>query len=392
MRMGTDDYKNEFIGEIVKYCVDGEYIWFYDEISGGLYQLNTKSCIVEVVLTPMEIHQEKIFPVTQILKWKNKVYLIPNNISYDWLVYDIVDKHLSSVLLSSQSYEVDIAENIGKWIYLIPEKTNHVLAIVDAETLNVKMITTDWYRDDNRELECWGYSLFEDIILFPIIGTREIFRIQGEQIIKLSLQIKQLIYSISLNKDGIWILPSEGDAIFFVDENGEFIDSVDIWTNGYKEAAERFARIIAIDRYVYLFPKQGGEILVLETNKKKWTALGDKNAHFYRPLFQKTESVSTYWGYNYNEGRLYTLPLIYRYAEIIENKSLNYKVLRYAATLMAQQYMSWVYWLNGRKKIYFAERGKESLKSFCKIALEHKITDSKKDIGKNIWMADKNEF
>ena len=69
MSVRIDDYENEFLGEISKFCIDGEHIWFYDEVSGGLYRLDKKSYVVELILTPMDIHQKKIFPLRQIIKW-----------------------------------------------------------------------------------------------------------------------------------------------------------------------------------------------------------------------------------------------------------------------------------------------------------------------------------
>lgn len=386
MKVGIDDYRNEFIGEILKFCVDGNYLLFYDEISGGLYRVDKNTYIVEVIITPMELHQKEVFPVSQILKWKNEIYLIPNNISHEWLIYDIKGRKLRSVELLSQAYEIDRAVNVGKWIYLIPEKTNHILAIVEVETLNIKMITTNWYKNNSSELECWGYSSLEDIIIFPIIGAREIFLIQGEEIIELSLHIKQTIYSISLSTNGIWVLPNEGNDILFVDKKGKLIDSVEILINNHENGAEQFARIIAVEGYVYLFPKQGGQILVLEIDGKKWTAIGETEACPFRPLFRKTRGASTYWGCYDDEEKLYTLPLTYRFAEInIKNELINYKVLRYATSLLEKQYMSWVYWLNEKTNFYFAEKGKNSLKNYFKIALGFGIITSKEYIGENIW-------
>lgn len=387
MKICIDSHEGEFSGEIAKYCMDEDYIWFYDEISGGLYRLDKTIYIVDVLLTPMDIHQKEIFPVRQIVKWENKIYIIPNNISHKWLVYNIEGKRLESVQVSSQSYEIGNAVGMGEWIYLIPEKTNHMIAIVDAETLKIKMIITNWYKNNIKKLECWGHSVFEDMILLPIIDTGEIYQIQGEQISALRLYIKQSIYSISLSKDGIWILPGEGKSIFFINKNSEFIDSFEIQKIEDENAAERFARIIAVDKYAFLLPKQGGQILVLDTSNKSWTVLGNKEEAPFRSLYQKTRNLP-YWGCYYNEGSLYMLPLQYRFAEInVENQSINYKVLRCADTLLEQQYISWVQWFHEKTKInMYVEWEKNSLKNFLEITLKHNLTCSTSSIGKNIWM------
>ena len=138
MKICIDSHEGEFSGEIAKYCMDEDYIWFYDEISGGLYRLDKTIYIVDVLLTTMDIHQKEIFPVRQIVKWENKIYIIPNNISHKWLVYNIEGKRLESVQVSSQSYEIGNAVGMGEWIYLIPAKTNHMIAMVDAETLKMR--------------------------------------------------------------------------------------------------------------------------------------------------------------------------------------------------------------------------------------------------------------
>ena len=103
-------------------------------------------------------------------------------------------------------------------------------------------------------------------------------------------------------------------------------------------------------------------------------------------MFRKTRGASTYWGCYDDEEKLYTLPLTYRFAEInIKNELINYKVLRYATSLLEKQYMSWVYWLNEKTNFYFAERGKNFLKNYFKIALGFGIIISKEYIGENIW-------
>ncbi len=388
MSVRIDDYENEFLGEISKFCIDGEHIWFYDEVSGGLYRLDKKSYVVELILTPMDIHQKKIFPLRQIIKWKNEIYLIPDNISYEWLIYNIVDKRLRRVFLTSQSYVIGNVLNIGKWIYLIPEKTNHILAIIEADTLNINIIISNWYKNDVAELACWGNSVFEDTILFPIINTREIYQIQKKQIVELSLHINQPIYSVSLAKNGIWILPSKGNTIFFVDKKGELIDSIEIRiNNGYVETADRFVRIIASKRYVYLFPRQGGQILILDSFSKEWITVGEKNEPLYRPLYQKTKNFP-YWGCCFNEGKLCTLPLQYRFAEInIESKSIDYKILRCITTFMRSQYISWVHWINEKAQTYmYVEWERDSLKNFLETQSKNSIVRNVKLIGKNIWM------
>lgn len=387
MSRKKDYYGNEFIGEIEKYSIDEDYIWFYDEISGGLYRLNKNDYIVEIILTPMELHYKKIFPVRQIIKWRNEIYLVPNDTSHEWLIYDITEKRLRSVLLSLRSYAIGNAVNIGKWIYLIPEKTNHILGIIETGTLSVKTVITNWYTNNGVELECWGNSIFRDMIAFPVIGTGEVFQIKGDQITKLQLHIKQPVYSVSLNENGMWILPSNGNTIFFADRNGEVIDSVEIWSNGYKNTVERFVRIISIDKYVYLFPKQGGQILVLETNNKKWTVIGKPDEPLYRSLYLKSRTMP-YWGCYYNEGKLYTLPCSYHFAEIdTKNRSINYKYLQCKTLFMEQQYISWVHWMNKKSGLnHYMEWNKCLLKDLLKMKLEYNNFDIVNSIGKNIWM------
>lgn len=380
-------YSNEFFGEIVKFCVDREYIWFYDEISGGLYRLNKKNYIVETILAPMEIHIQKKFPIREIVKWKNEIYLIPNNTSREWLIYNTSDKCLRSVFLQSQPYEVGNVVNIGKWIYLIPEKTNHILAVVEAGTLNIKMITDNWYKNCSYELKCWGYSVFEDTILFPIIGTGEIFQIQNEQIIELQMHINWSIASISLSEDGIWILPSEGKTIFLMSRNGELKRTIEIQTGLHEDDANQFSRIIAIDKYVYLFPKQGGQILVMEKSNEEWIAIGNKNEFYYRPIYHKTRNLP-YWGCYYSENKLYILPLQFRFAEIsAENKSIYYKFLQCETHFMAQQYMSWVHWFSDIEgtNFYMEWRG-HLLKDFWKMELGHNKQYNVKSNGYDIWL------
>lgn len=385
MNIGIDCHENEFWGEIDRYCVDGDFLWFYDEISGGLYRLDKKNYSVEVILTPMEIHQKEIVYVLQILKWKNEVYLIPSNISCEWLIYDTFHKKLKRVRLFSESYEIGNAVNIGKQIYLIPEKTNHILAIVEAEPLRIKMIMNNWYKGNNKKLACWGYSIFNDKISFPIIGTKEIYLVQRKEIVRLLLNIKQAIYSICLVKDGIWILPTEGKFIFVVDRMGKLIEAVEIRTGCPGDTAEHFTRIIAVDKYVFLFPKQGGRILALEKCSNNWFVIGRKDEPLYRTLYQKSRNLP-YWGCYYKEEKLYILPKQYRFAEVnMEAKSVSFKVLPCAAPI-SQQYMMWVHWFKNKAKInLFVEWEKNSLQSFLQNSLVYNFEPCTKFIGKDIW-------
>lgn len=381
-----DYYKTEFFGETSKYCIDGDYIWFYDAISGGVYRLDKNLYIVEAVLTPMEIHQKSIFPVRQILKRENEVYIIPNNISHDWLIYDITNKRLRRVSLSSQSYVIGNAVNIGEWIYLIPEKTSHIFAIVETATLKVKRIILNWYKNDCKEFDCWGCSISDDMIYFPIIGEKKIFRIEKEKFVEIPLDIDQSIYSISINENGIWILPSEGRTIFLMDRNGQFIDSVEIQSDYNMAVAKQFSRIIATDMYVYLFPKQGGSIWFLEITNKKWAVVGEKEEPLYRSSYQRERNIP-YWGYYCNEKKLYMLPLQYRFAKInTEDKSIEYKVLQCPDTFTNREYMSWIYWFNKKARTNMhLEWERDSLRDFLRNRSEETIVDDIGMVGKSIW-------
>lgn len=385
MDMETTYFDNEFIGEISKYCIEGDYIWFYDEISGGLYRLDKKNYVVEVLLTPMEIHEKGIFPMLQIAKWRNEIYLIPNNLSHEWLIYNVATKQLRSVLLCSQSYKVGNVIGIREKIYLIPEKTDQIVAIMNAETLDIEIITDNWYKNVAGQQKCWGYSVLEDVVSFPIIGSREIFQIKGKQIKNISLNIEYPVASISLSKNGVWVLPIKGNHVFFTDRNGMLIESVEIRTRQRSETADIFGRIVTIGTYVCLLPKRGGQMWILRENDKEWIVIGERDKSLYRPLYQKTRSIP-YWGCYYNEGKLYTLPLQYRLAEIdIENKSINYIVLQCETTLMKQKYMTWIHWLNNQEGNLYMEWRRTLLKEFLDLMPHCCGTHSNRSVGNNIW-------
>lgn len=339
--MGVELQENEFWGEIDRFCEDREKIYFYDEMTCGLFYMDKNTYEIGLLMSPDEFTLCGDFPVLQLIKSNDNLYIIPMNMKFGWRIFNLTSRHMDIIFPFKKDEIIgnDVVK-IKNIIYIIPGHTNQVFAKFDILTGMAKVISDNWF-DGDKTKACWGCSEYLNEIVFPIIGTNEIVRFKDEKIEKIKLPINERITSVCIDSDGLWILPELGNYIYI--DNGESeISKIIITRQGI--FVSDFIRIVSERNYLILFPKADGNILIYKKKEKKWVCIEKSKGNRFRALFRQLEiKTIPFWGYSFCSKKILFMPRRYRLAEMnLDTWEMEFKTMICGKGFTGEKYKEWV--------------------------------------------------
>lgn len=330
---------NEFFGEIARFCEDEKKIYFFDEITGGLFYMDKDTYEVELLISPDVFVSSGNFSVLQLIKFDDNLYIIPSNMKYGWKIFNLVSGHLQVVFPFEKDEIIGNATKIKSMIYIIPEQTDQIFAKYDMATGIAEVISDHWF--DGAEMEeCWGLSAYADEIVFPIIGTKEIVCFKDEKIEKIRLLLREGVTSVCLDNDGLWILPESGDYLY-IDDRKNGVSKINIAKEG--TSAGDYIRIVSVESYIVLLPRTDGNMLIYKKNKKRWVCVENREEDRFRVLFRQIGNKAIpFWGYSFYEKKILFMPLGYRLGEVnLETEKIEFRIMNCGKGFMGEQYEEW---------------------------------------------------
>lgn len=384
-----DVYANEFFGRIVRFYVENDTIWAYDELSMGLYEINLNTRRAELLLTHLQIHKDKCRIICGLIKKENEIVLVPKTVDDNWVVYKIKEKEVSyihPVLLKMQISELHQYENMA---YMIPEKINDPICVISLDNMECVKQIKHWYDIDDEDItsySCWGTSVNENGIYVPVVEKKYISKIRYDKTEFILADIPESIHAISVSKDGIWILPMLGNYIYQIDQTGNLINCIEV--NGNEEnSVKQFARIISIEDYIFLVPFYKKDIYVYRKIKKDFLKISSKTKLHNCAISMKINS--DYWGFYINNKTLSLLPLRYRWT-MIDLQTLEITDTQIVCKdNYVNEDLKLYLWKNKTSKyLMFNDNGDNALDEY--IQLVDKISNIKKcdymtNVGNQIW-------
>lgn len=367
--MQTIRKEKEFLGKIAAYYIEDNYIWGYDEISLGLYKISLNTNDVELVLSPMQIHKDKILQIAAIIKREADLILVPQSANDRWIIYRTVDKsveYVYPILTENQIYEVKQEGNI---IYLIPCSTYDPIIIMSLKDMKLIKQIDNWYGLKNSSTEkrsCWPSTFDGSNVFLPINKSRYICKINSEEEEMIEIDIPYPISSISVNSNDIWILPVKGNLIYRSDYRGNLLDCIEL-TREHEITADQFMRIVATEMYVFLLPVEGDSIYIYKKSEKCVV----KTNSAMKPLRVRylMRLGSSYWGYHANDRFLYLLSVRYRYAVIdLATLEIQERKLLHEQSFNTEEYWKWYIWSKRNlDNLLFYDQGCSSLEEFIQL-------------------------
>lgn len=382
----------EFIGRLVVSYKIGETIYAYDEITHGLYKFSIYERKVDMVISPQNIYCDSSNKIMGISKSKNELILIPLFLNTKWIFYDLNEKKIRYSFPIKSKICISGTITIGRNLFLIPSDIYNPIIVFSLDDMKVIKTYEKWNGIDRKEDEIyiWGASAYDDFAVFPIVNSKVIYCANLSNVNMIKLDIPDPIFSLSVYKNKIWVLPVSGKSIYALDFKGKIIEKVELSQVGPKISANRFNRIVVLDEAVYLLPNYGGNILAYQCHKKQLIQINVGRICTHGRLFM--EEITPYWDFIIEDKILHILPRDCRYKKInvlsLENEEV---CLYYGKNINYAKYWGM---LGREQKKYIYDKRKSDLNDFLQYTIySHESCLLKKDelIGRKVWEKVKKE-
>lgn len=376
----------EFVGRLVVSYKIGETIYAYDEITHGLYKFSIYERKVDMVISPQNICCSSFNKIMGISRSKDELILVPLFLNTKWIFYNLKEKKIRYSFPIKSKICISGTITIGRNLFLIPSDIYNPIIVFSLDDMKVIKTYEKWNTINGKEggIYIWGASAYDDSVVFPIINSKIIYCINLSDVKMIKLNIPDPIFSLSVYKNKIWVLPVSGKSMYVLDFKGKILEEVDLSQIGLKISANRFNRIVVLDGIVCLFPNYGGNIFVYQCHKKQFVQINVGKIYTYGRLFM--EELTPYWDFIIEDKILHILPRDCRYKKInifsLENEEV---CLYYGKNINYAKYWEM---LRREQKNYIYDKRKSDLDDFLQYIMysyESCLLKKGEVIGKKVW-------
>lgn len=159
--MQLKNRSKEFLGRFSLIYVEGNFMWAYDEISLGLYGVDLIEERVDILLTPMQIHKNKLLKIRGIIKSNHQIILVPQLLCDNWVVYDTKNENISYIRPIELKHQIVEVRQDKNTVFLIPLDTGEPILLFSLKNIEGFQLIYNWNTfssSDNVKYLCWGSS------------------------------------------------------------------------------------------------------------------------------------------------------------------------------------------------------------------------------------------
>lgn len=376
----------EFIGRLVVSYKNEDLIYAYDEITYGLYRFSVKNKEVDLLIPPTSIYRNSFNEIKAISKYEDEIILIPSFLNSEWIFFDIKKEKIRYSFPLKNEVSISGAITIGVNLFLIPSNVNNPVIIFSLKEMKIIKFYRNWYEQSKADngIHVWGASFYGDFVVFPVIGSKQIYCMNMKDINMIMFDIPDTILSVSICMDKIWILPTKGEYIYASDIKGNIVIKVNLFQGEMKNSVNKYNRIIATEETVFLLPLYGEDICAYQCKKGQIVKIKMEEAYLYGRLFK--QEITPYWDYIIENETLHILPRDCRYKKInifsLENKEYY---LNYGKNINYEKYWQM---LRDNQKDYMYEKRKRDFEIFFQYIYSYcnnPFMMEKSKRGKQIW-------
>lgn len=379
----------EFVGRFGISYKDGKTVYAYDEITCGLYKFELDLREVNLVLSFADICWGTVGKVRGISKKGNEIILIPSRIDLKWVFYNVIKGEVRYEMPVKEKICISDVITIDKTLFLIPADIYNPITVISLDNLKEVSLQNDWIdRDElkNGIYNIWGAVSYDHIIVFPIIGSKQIVIINNKLINVIKVEISHLILSVCVYGDKLWILPMSGVYVYMANFKGDILDRVCLLKEGMEISASDFVRVIAIEEYIFLLPAYKRNICVYECKRNRILQMEGEKTSLPGGWLRQSPP---YWGVIIEDKRLHLLPSSFPYKRVdLASFEISECKLRYGDNIEPDVYWKMVAYT--QKKNVFIERKErnndlEEFLEFIDYSYKERSIESNGKIGEKIW-------
>ncbi len=327
---------NKFYGDNTLYYKTKSFLYFYEKASRSLFRMDIQSKRVDIVFRMNEagLDDESLF--YNVVQYRNKIILIPNEAEKKWIVYALEDsrifffKPIKKKIVLAEVYIID------DLLYLLPNACGFPIVSVNADDFKIYEIHDNWYPGGSEKFFCWGYLYTGGRLFYPIIGANNVYVVNEKRLISFDKSLS--ITSISSDKNGLWVLTDSGNKIYECDLNGKILSTLDFPTD--VDSAD-YVRIVQYKGWIILIHKELPFVRMINLDDGKSYKADIKDELLRYAWFYDVNQVPFYYSCELS-GRMYLLAKRYPMVWIdFDNRRLVEEEM-YCGNFSMEQYSKWV--------------------------------------------------
>lgn len=350
----NSQYNDSIFFQTGRYSCKNDVVAFYDEISNSVFCLNTDSMKLDFIVCLYEIAKMDDYVVLKPIYIDDCLVIIPEYTNMPIIKYNIKNYSVEVLDFLKERFRINDVVDYVDELLLVPGETTEPIIRLSKPHLCVKSIDEEWYVNKR---ECWGVSVYNNRVAIPIINEKSYYLINENKII--DLNIDNTIFSISLCDEGVWILPTKGNEIYYIYNNN--IEIVPLVVDGIIYDASAFLRVVNHKNKLFLFPSKENYILIYRIDLKIWTVNKGDEGIKENTLYHNLPLIP-YWGFFFKNDIMYLLPYSNYFAYIDEDS----KMIRRVEIMLdnCYKYEKYISWIKKNSSMFFIEKANGSLKEY----------------------------
>ncbi len=364
------------------YCQDDKYLWCYDEVISALSRVEIESMQTQCMVSPMQLLNDGCFEIGKLIKWKNKIIILPREISKKWIFYDIGSGKVDYGAVCTDSHRLADAILFENVLVIFSVFVKDPILVVDLmERKVVKRI--DFGLLPQKGMHIMDVTVDQGDIRFLIRNSSFCGRLNSKGIHLTQIRVKAPFACADFFDGTGWAVTCKGDLLYHFDSDGTILDCYKI------NLGIEFKRIVFEGGRIFLLSAYEGMIKIFDIeNGYEINVCAQQESNFANlpELFKQVD----YWGYMKKDSDIWFLPLKYPLQIVnIDTLMCRQEMLQYSEEFSENEYWEYCRYARKMKRFIYSEKlPNESLERYVELIKGNKTSidrKSKSSSGKKIW-------
>ncbi len=304
-------------------CKDDGFVWFIDATLGGLFRIDLCIWHIEEIIKASRLYEKAFFKPSAILCINDNLWIIPNNLKDDILIYNKEDNRL----IHHNKWQRDVEVGSAVWaknrIYIIPLCDNKEILCGTIDRDELTEIDLKIFADESVSF-LWDFCSSENSIYVPRTQGRGLIQINIDNNSSEDILRDERFVGVCESNGELWTLPRTGHCIKVYDNELTLKNEIDIHTSDRTYDASEYFRILVTMECVVLMPwKDVNPLLIMWRNETCWREIE-------ADCLTTTFDLERLWGLNSpyyfyfstNEETLEIMPLNHKWISISKKNRL----------------------------------------------------------------------
>lgn len=344
-------------------CNDSDGLWMFDEMINCLCKINKKSLQAEYIVSSRDIFVNEWYPIKKMIKWKDKLIMLPLQLWKKWIFIDIKSGEISHIEVGSESHESKESVIFLEKMVILPLYVKSPITVIDLQGL----VQTDkiYIKDIGFGAESYicSVKVYMGHIYFLVAWSRYIGCLGTEGLKMIKMDVSEILFCGDFLDGAVWAIGHGGEYLYKFDLSGKLLDA---YTTGFNF---EITRIIAYGSRIIFMPQKDKDLWEFNTENRKFNKVFTGTDKDILSEFPEKAELPSYWDYMIVNEDIWIMPLKQPLI-ILKNGVTGYIEKRIEYNEFFSEYMYWKNYMLIRKKrdkFLFLEKYDSEIKGYLAV-------------------------